>query len=205
MKGGMAIEAFLMRHGETEANVQQVLLGREDSPFTEAGRRQPFEVARRLGETKLTCIYTSPMARSRRTAELVVEALGRPIELRTEPAIAEIDAGRFTGLTFEEVRQRVSEFGGFGGFRYPGGESWLDVQTRAVEFVANLEGRDGAGPILLVTHAGVIAGLVAHFLGKPIEKFIRTRFGHDFLGRLTVEGGSIAEYEKMAGTVDTWF
>lgn len=205
MNGGMAIEAFLMRHGETEANVQQVLLGREDSPFTEAGRRQPFQVARRLGETELIRIYTSPMARSRRTAELVVKALGRPIEMKTEPAIAEVDAGTFTGLTFVEVRQRVSELGGFPGFCYPGGESWLDVQRRAVEFVSNLEGRDGTGPVLLVTHAGVIASLVAHFLGKPIEKFIRTRFGHDFLGRLTVDGGSIAEYEKMGGTVDTWF
>ena len=195
----------MMRHGETEANVRRVLCGREDSPFTEAGRLQPAQVARHLGDLALSCIYTSPMARARRTAGLVQAALDRPVPLHVEAALAEIDAGDFTGLSFEEVRRRAGTLGRVPDIRYPGGESWSDVQERAVSFVSRLEIRHAGGAVLLVTHAGVIAGLVAHYFDEPIDRYIRTRFGHDFLGQLRVAGGVIADYRKIVGTVDAWF
>ncbi len=201
----MALQVYLMRHGETEANVQQVLLGRGDSPFTDAGRGQPAEVAGQLRNRGLTHIYTSPMTRTRRTADLVLETLGRAIPLSTEPAIAEIDAGDYTGLPFAEVRRRVPTTAVLGEFRYPGGESWRDVQDRALRFVLSLEARHNQDAVLLVTHAGVIASLVAAFVAEPIQRYIRIRFGHDFLGRLTVASRAIVAYEKLAGTVDTWF
>jgi len=200
----MTMDVYVMRHGETEANVAELLLGREDSPFTDAGWRQPVEVARLLNTHPLACIYSSPMARTRRTAELVLKTLGRPIELRTEMALAEIDAGEFTGLTFSEVRSQLSHDAVLGQFRYPGGESWAEVQRRAVDFVLELEERHVEESVLLVTHAGVIAGLVAAYLREPIEEYIRTRFGHDYLGRLTVAGGAFVSYEKITGTVDSW-
>jgi broad specificity phosphatase PhoE len=67
-----------------------------------------------------------------------------------------------------------------------------------------LEKRHPEKSVLLVTHAGVIAGLVAEYLGEPIEDFIRTRFGHDYLGRLTIAGGVFTSYAKIVGTVDSW-
>jgi broad specificity phosphatase PhoE len=201
----MGIDVYVMRHGETEANVHQILMGREDSPFTSAGWRHPVEVAEHLKGRDLGCVYSSPMERTQRTARLVLETLERAIPLKTEEALAELDAGEYTGLSFGEVRARVPSDAVLGEFRYPGGESWGEVQARAVAFVAGLSG-DGAGAsVLLVTHAGVIAGLVAAYVGDPIERYIRTRFGHDFLGLLKVEAGEITGYEKLAGTVDTWF
>lgn len=199
------MEAYVMRHGETEANVGLILLGREDSPFTEAGWRQPVAVARHLDSRMLACIYSSPQQRTLRTATLVLETLGRPVRLETEEALAEIDAGEFTGLSFQQVRERVPEGTPLGEFCYPGGETWRQVQERAVGFVTALAGRHENDAVLLVTHAGVIAALVAEQLGEPIERHIRTRYGHDFLGRLTVEDGAIVGYEKIAGTVDTWY
>jgi broad specificity phosphatase PhoE len=200
----MAVNVYLMRHGETEGNVGQVLMGRGDSPFTAAGWQQPVEVARQLERQPLACIYTSPMARTQRTAKLVLETLGRPVSIQTEWAIAEIDAGEFTGLTFGEVRDRVSNDAILGEFCYPAGESWSDVQRRAVEFVLGLEARHAGESVLLVTHAGVIAGVVAEYVGEPIERYIRTRFGHDYLGRVAIGGGAFVSYEKIVGTVDSW-
>lgn len=200
----MAMEVYLMRHGETEANVAEVLVGRGDSPFTDAGWRQPVEVARQLNSRPLACIYSSPMARTLRTAKLVLETLGRPIELKTDIALAEIDAGEFTGLTFADVRSQLSAGAVLGHFRYPGGESWAEVQRRAVEFALDLEPRHAEDAVLVVTHAGVIAGLVAECLREPIEAFVRTRFGHDYLGRLTIANGTFVSYEKITGTVDSW-
>ncbi len=194
-----------MRHGETVANTRHVLLGRGDSPFTEAGRAQPAMVAGHLQGCELACVYTSPMARARRTADIVLDTLQRPIRLEVEAALAEIDAGEFTGLRFEEVRARVPGDAVLGEFRYPGGESWGDVQERAVRFVSGLEASHAGEAVLLVTHAGVIASLVAEYVAEPIEKYIRNRFGHDFLGRLAVEAGRIVGYERLTGTVDTWF
>ncbi|HSG81027.1 MAG TPA: histidine phosphatase family protein [Gemmatimonadota bacterium] len=201
----MALDAYVMRHGETEANVGQILMGRGDSPFTEAGRRHPVEVAQHLRDRTLSRIYVSPQARARRTAALVLETLGRPIPLETAAALAEIDAGEFEGLSFQQVRERVPRDAVLGGFRYPGGESWDEVQERAVEFLTSIESRHNNDAVLLVTHAGVIAGLVAGYLGEPIERYIRTRFNHDYLGRLTVSDGTLVGYEKVAGTVDSWY
>ena len=200
----MALVVYVMRHGETEANVEQILMGREDSPFTEAGRKHPLQVARHLRDRRLACVYSSPMARAQRTAALVVESRAEPIPVYIETAIAEIDAGEFTGLSFEEVRRRIPDGLILGEFRYPGGESWAEVQARAVAFVKALEPRHPSAAVLLVTHAGVIAGLVAEHIGEPIERYIRTRFGHDFLGRLEVENGSLVSYQKLAGKVDSW-
>lgn len=200
----MAMRVYVMRHGETEANVRRVLMGRDDSPFTEVGRRQPLEVARHLADQHLACVYTSPMERAQRTARLVVEALDRAVPIRVANPLAEIDAGDFTGLTFDEVRERVPLDAVLGQFRYPGGESWEEVQRRAVAFVSALRREHSGEAVLLVTHAGVIAGLVAAYLDEPIARYIRTRFGHDFLGRLTVEDGAIVAYDKLVGTVDSW-
>jgi broad specificity phosphatase PhoE len=200
----MAVDVYLMRHGETVANVEQVLMGRLDSPFTDAGWLHPVEVARQLECHQLACIYSSPMERTLRTAKLVVESLDRPVTIKTKMAIAEIDAGEFTGLTFGEVRERVPDEAILGEFRYPGGESWGDVQARALDFVRGLEDLYVGEAVLLVTHAGVIAGLVAEYFREPIEQYIRTRFGHDYLGLLTLAGGSFVSYEKIVGTVDSW-
>ena len=201
----MTLDAYIMRHGETEANVGQILIGRGDSPFTEAGKLHPVEVARHLHDRLFARIYVSPQARAQRTAALVLDTLRRPIPLETEDALAEIDAGEFEGLSFQEVMARLPEDAVLGEFRYPNGESWDAVQARAVNFVTGLESNHEDDAVLLVTHAGVIAGLVAEYVGERIERYIKTRFGHDFLGRLSVEDGAIVGYEKIAGTVDTWY
>lgn len=200
----MAVEVYIMRHGETEANVRQILIGRADSPFTRSGWQQPVEVARHLMSRDLARIYSSPMDRTRRTAALVQETLDRPVPIELEPALAEIDAGEFTGLSFLEVWGRLPSDAVLGEFHYPGGESWGDVQERAMQFVYGLEARHVGDAVLLVTHAGVIAGLVAAYLCEPIEQYIRTRFGHDYLGRIALEDGRLTEYEKVVGTVDSW-
>jgi broad specificity phosphatase PhoE len=205
---GTGVEAYLVRHAEVEANVRQVLVGRGDSPFTEAGLRQPAMLADALREVPLVRIYTSPVRRARETADRIRAALGRDVPLEDAAAIAEIDAGDFEGLPFEEVRARLRTMGaafGDGDVRYPGGESWGDVQRRALAFVQALERRHGGDAVLLVTHAGVIAALVAHALGEPVGRFVRVRFGHDFVGRLRVERGRIVEYAHLRGTVDRWF
>ncbi|NIR44737.1 MAG: histidine phosphatase family protein [Gemmatimonadetes bacterium] len=201
----MATDAYVMRHGETEANVGEILLGRGDSPFTKDGARHPVAVARHLKSRPLACIYSSPQERARRTASLVQESLKQPVPLQVESALSEIDAGEFTGLSFAEVRQRLPRDAVLGRYRYPGGESWNEVQRRAVDFLKGLASCHSDEAVLLVTHAGVIAGLVAEYRGEPIETHIRTRYGHDFLGRLVVESGGIVHYEKIAGTVDTWY
>lgn len=199
------VDVYVVRHGEVEANVREVLAGRTDSPFTTAGLRHPEALAAALSAVPFARIYTSPIQRARETAERIRARWARPVPLEETWAIAEIDAGEFEGLRFEEVRARVRDFGRVGDFRYPGGESWGEVQQRALEFLFGLERRHSGAAVLLVTHAGVIASIVAHHQGEPIGRYIRVRFGHDFVGRLRVRAGRITEYEHVQGTVDQWF
>ena len=203
--GARGVDVYVVRHGEVEANVREVLAGRSDSPFTAAGLRHPEALAAALAGIQFTRIYTSPIQRARETAERIRAEWAQPVLLEETWAIAEIDAGEFEGLRFEEVRARVRDFGRAADFRYPGGESWGDVQRRALGFLFGLERRHSGASVLLVTHAGVIASLVAHHLGEPIGRYIRVRFGHDFVGRLRVAAARITEYEHIQGTVDRWF
>ena len=86
---------FLIRHGQTEFNLQRRLQGRMDSPLTELG----IEQARRMGrvlkqavsDPETWTIISSPLGRTRRTAEIVCETIGLGCEIETDDRLMEID------------------------------------------------------------------------------------------------------------------
>jgi probable phosphoglycerate mutase len=155
------IVAFV-RHGPTAWNAHGRLQGRADVPLSADGRAQ---VARwRLpADVAGARLVASPLARAVETARL----LGG-----TEPAIAadlvEMDWGAWEGETFASLRAHhahafaAAEAAGLD-FRPPGGESIRDVQARLLRWLA-ATARE-AGPVVAVTHKGVLNALVAHVTG----------------------------------------
>lgn len=139
-----------------------------------AGRAQlgPLvaRVARRLADTPLDAVLASPLARAQETARAVARA--HALSVTTEPALIELDVGRWTGATFDALHDDA-DWAPFNTYRSgtPAGSAELQLQVQA-RAVAALLAHARATPdaaIVAVTHGDVVKTLVGHCLGVPID------------------------------------
>ena len=142
----------LLRHGEP------AIFGRLNGRLpgvglSEKGRAEAAMQAGRLAGEKIEAIYSSPMQRTRETAEILAERLGLPISYRED--VIEIDYGEWTGLTFDQIRederwQLWSHSRSVAAV--PGGESWRKVQDRVVFALFDLQRLHPDGSVAIVSH-----------------------------------------------------
>ena len=164
---------WLLRHGETEWNVQLRLQGHNDSPLTERGLASARAVARRLLNAAPSVIYTSDLGRAHRTAEEIAGATQVPV--RTEVRLREKNNGVFEGLTQEEVATRYpEEYARYKtrpvDYAPPGGESTLQLRDRARAILADLAALHPGERIVVVTHGGIISVFLRDLLGMPLNR-----------------------------------
>lgn len=172
---------LLVRHGETEGNVRRRLQGRED-PLTHRGRRQAGELAAHLaGRDDVVALYASPLVRAWETARAIGGEIGR--EPVPREGLAEMDIGNAAGLTFDEWAEKFPEeaerFREDGlSFVWPGGESGRQLASRTAEVVDGIlkAHRHEAGVVILVSHGGALAWIVARLLGEPDDSWPRNHF-----------------------------
>jgi broad specificity phosphatase PhoE len=158
---------ILVRHGESVANAQGLLLGRTDAELTEAGRAQAVG-ARRLVYGPVGEVRSSPLRRALDTAELL--ALGPPVSV--DERWIEVDYGEFEGQPLgvipAEVWQRWQRDRDF---RPEGGETLAEVDRRIAAACEELFAVDGAGArrpdgdVVVVSHVSPIKAAVAWALG----------------------------------------
>jgi broad specificity phosphatase PhoE len=180
----MARSILLARHGHHE-EVGRVLSGRSNISLDRQGRAEAETLARLLAPRGVTRIVSSPRARTRETAAVAAEALGLPVAV--EAALDEVDFGDFTGRAFAALDgdpdwQRWN--GERGSARCPGGETMGEAVARAVGFVAGC----GEGVTLCVSHCDVIRGVVAHYLGLPLERIFSLGCDPGSVTTLVLEG-----------------
>jgi probable phosphoglycerate mutase len=143
--------------------------------LSDEGRRQAEAVARRISKmTKIAAIYSSPLERARETAASIAKARG--LALRVERGLTECDVGNWVGLTIKRLRKkpewtRVQH--NPSGFRFPGGESFTEVQLRMTTALARLVERHAGGAIVAVSHADPIKTAIAQALGLHLDLFQR--------------------------------
>jgi len=124
---------ILVRHGETRWNRENRVVGHTEIALNNNGRKQVARLTRALKDEKVSAIYSSPLRRARETAAAI--ARGHGLEVVTDDALKEVDAGELEGLTFEEVMERYSDFlqewmKDNPSLRMPGGESMTELQQR---------------------------------------------------------------------------
>ncbi len=145
---------FLMRHGEAETNVKGIISGSETLyHLTERGRAQVEESAKKLASQHVDLIITSPMLRTRETAEIVRANLGLSADqVIVDSRIREINPGAFEGRSVAEYREAYPERADFLDTAPEGGETKNDVRHRVGEFIYELEERYQGKTILIVSH-----------------------------------------------------
>jgi probable phosphomutase (TIGR03848 family) len=168
---------FLVRHGQT-TSTGIVLPGRAPGlHLSPKGREQAESVAERFAAMKKppTVLYASPLERAQETAAPIAKAL----KLRTlkNSGVIECDFGQWTGkklaLLSKKPEWRTVQ-NAPSTFRFPQGESFIEMQTRIWDALNKLHEKHPGQSIIVVSHADPIKAAVAMAQGIPLDMFQRT-------------------------------
>nr|MBU6203331.1 MSMEG_4193 family putative phosphomutase [Acidobacteriota bacterium] len=166
---------LLVRHGTTPTT-GKVLPGRARGlHLADSGKQQAIRVAERIAEVgKVAAVYSSPLERARETARPIGRSLRRPV--RIERGLLECDFGSWTGQSLRRLYKKP-EWNTVqrspSSFRFPDGESFLEMQTRMVGTLDVIRRRHRGATVVCVSHADPIKAAVAHAMGTPLDLFQR--------------------------------
>lgn len=166
---------LLVRHATT-GTTGELLPGRARGlHLSPSGRAEAEAAAARISQVpELSCVYSSPMERAKETAEPIAAAADLPV--REHPGLNECDFGDWTGRKLDELRRlpawkRVQFHPS--GFRFPGGESFAEMQVRVSAAVEELAGAHCGEVIVAVSHADPIKAAAANAAGMHLDCFQR--------------------------------
>ena len=181
---------LLIRHATNDLQKDGVLAGWTPGVhLNQTGRAQAEALAQRLASVEIEAIYTSPLERTRETAEIV--AAPHELPVITRDGLGEVRFGRWTGESLEKLRRRrlwrAVQFAPSSA-RFPGGESFYEMQTRIVTELEELRGKHPKQTIAAVSHADVIKAAVAHYAGVHLDLFQRLIISPASLTVLVLDG-----------------
>lgn len=166
---------LLVRHGLTPTTGRKLPGRAPGLHLSDEGRRQAEVVAARIARLpRPGAVYASPLERARETAAPIARTARRA--MRVERGLSEVDIGKWTGLSLKQARRRpewhsVQRYPS--GFRFPGGESFAEMQGRMTATLHRLVERHAGEIVVAVSHGDPIRAAVAHALGLHLDLFQR--------------------------------
>ncbi len=165
-------DLILIRHGETDWNIEGRYQGQSDVSLNSEGLKQAEELAQQFQHEALDAIYSSDLIRAHQTAEILSRINGAPLFL--DPRLREIDQGEWEGMLFQDIRSRYTE-----AFEErlrdplqvapPGGETVGQVRDRVLEAINDIIVRYPHGLVAIVSHGLSLAIIKVHFNKLAIE------------------------------------
>lgn len=165
------MKLWIIRHGQSEADILNVHEGRADFPLTDLGKRQAQAMAEWVvSQDKPARIYSSPLKRADQTAQALQKACGPAANLLYIEELMEFNNGLLAGLSREEANEK-----------YPrlekvylhtetyGQESVIQFRARAekaLSFILSQTGEEET--VAVIAHGGMIGQLYHSFLRLPI-------------------------------------
>ncbi|MFQ5996528.1 MAG: histidine phosphatase family protein [Dehalococcoidales bacterium] len=170
-------EIMIVRHGETEWNVGEIFRGRIDIELNETGMKQAELLAEYLSKLKIDAIYSSPLKRALRTAEIT--AGYHNLNVNIAPGLIDFNYGQWQGRSHQEVKDKYKEL--YTAWtnhpeqvKMPAGESLDEVRKRAMGTVTEVITRY-KGTVVLVSHRVVNKVLICALLGLDNSHFWNIR------------------------------
>jgi broad specificity phosphatase PhoE len=169
-EGRAPTKLILVRHAETEANLNQVWHGALDAPLTARGEAQVVATAACIAQLHtaqpVDVFYVSPLPRAQSTAAAIAQAIGLTILI--EAGLREFGLGDWEGRSLRELRELENLWARWeadASFAPPNGESPISFNRRAVQALVELVERHPGQTVLVVTHGGFISSVLATWLG----------------------------------------
>ena len=155
----MVTRILLMRHGQSEGNRDRIFQGRIDASLSAVGEKQLLMAQKRLENEKIDTVYSSPLKRALRTAEVVSKSHDLPIQICED--LAEINAGKWEGMTQVDLAKAYPEEAENWSMRphlfcAPDGESMEEVYSRASVALHIIAEENLGKCVLVVAHGCVI-------------------------------------------------
>ena len=172
------MQVYLIRHGETDWNLEGRCQGISDTPLNETGRSQARAIAGRLCGIRFEAFYASSLSRALETAQIVAEGHGHPV--RASAGLRELDQGDFEGCCFTFLRDNYGAF--LKEWRrspaelvIPGGESLRQLQKRAGAEIERIVRRHPEGKVAVFAHNLCNATLLCWALKLDLNDFRHIR------------------------------
>ena len=179
----MPIKLILIRHGESDGNVQRKFCGFKDVCLTKKGIWQAERLAYRLKGLSVDAVYCSDLKRARHTAEIIFRDRG--IDIVTNPKFREMNFGIWEGYTFEEVKSKYGYGEEFNLWleninteaSIPQGESLVDLNNRVMtklnKILKEYNKLDIDKTIAIVCHGGTIRVILCNVLNLELKYMYR--------------------------------
>lgn len=168
------MKLYLVRHGQTDMNVEHRLQGTTDTPLNERGKQQARNLHKKLAQENMTfdVVYCSPLQRARLTGHLATGIDEKNFIL--EPRIAEMNMGDLERHTYEELGpgfmasffEDPSTFVPIGG-----GETFPQLIQRTAGFLEELKKDPPGERVLAVSHGAAIRAMLAYVESTPLKSF----------------------------------
>jgi broad specificity phosphatase PhoE len=192
------MRAIITRHYKTLINAADEILGWGDSPRVKGWEDDVGFVDERLRGLGIhfDAVYSSLLERSRQTAMFHARRHGIKL-IYDSPALNEVNYGDLYKKKKKWVAEHYPQHKKDPDFIYPGGESFREMQYRSVSYFSSLASAHAGQTILLVVHAGVIRGLISHFMGLDYAENLKRRISHRYIGDFTFDGETCVRYDEL--------
>jgi len=162
---------YLLRHGEAKSNVENIVScwpEKFHNPLTKKGVAKIERVAKELKNKNIDLIFSSPLLRTKQTAEIVAKTFG--LKVKFDKRLRELGFGTFNNGSadkfinyFNSIKERIKK-------RTPGGENYVQVLKRVEGFLKDTDKKNKNKNILIVSHQAPLLLLLGKVIGEPIEK-----------------------------------
>lgn len=157
------MKLYVIRHGQTDANLNHIITARKEVPLNETGVEQAKETAKRVAHIPYEMVYCSPMIRTRQTME-IVNVKDKPVIY--DDRLIERDAGSIEGRYSRDLDMsrywNIHQTTGV-----EGAETIPEIVERVSSFLQELKQKETADHVLIVTHDGICRAITYYFKGEP--------------------------------------
>jgi len=176
------LNLYLVRHGQTEWNVQKRMQGWKNSNLTELGKRNAIALGEKLKSVTFDAVYTSTSERAIETAELIMGNQNLLIE--SDENLREIFLGEWEGKTHEELKALYPEqYNNFwehpANYKPFNGETFEEFNNRVSLVLQNIVSNHKKGTVLVVSHSVFLKSLMMCVKGKEVKDLWTPPYVHD--------------------------
>jgi alpha-ribazole phosphatase len=176
---------ILVRHGESELNIENIFFGHLDPKLTKKGEDQVRRTKEIFSNISYKNIYSSPLKRAVETAEIINV---KDYDINLVEDLKELNFGILEGLTYEEILKKYPEDAvkwkeNWKTYNYQTGESVQQLQERCINFIQSLDfSREN---IVVVCHWGVINCILSYYFSGGLEGY--WKFASNYAGITVIE------------------
>ncbi len=195
---------YVVRHGETQWNREEIFRGRKDIPLNDYGLIQADRAGKFLSGEDIDIIYASPLTRTVQTAKAIIK-YKKGLKMVTDNALIDMDFGIWEGMSLRDVEAKFpEEFNIWKSTPHrwviKDAERLKDIRKRINGFLKTLKGYNN---VVLVTHRVICKIIIMTALGLPLNRFWKIKIDPASVSMIKKENDYIVEYVNFTGHLGT--